>query len=425
MSKRLDFSRATCLLFLVSLLAAPGIASAETTTVTEVDHGIDACPAFDIVQHRILEVTRGSGGEEETPEGATDPVAVEIVFDASGSMAAVIGGRRKIDIARQALGTALGRLDQSDALVGIRAYGFDASVEKTPEASCPNTALVSDFQQRAAAGHRGAVNRLEPYGYTPIAASLSAAGTDLRDVTARDRMVILISDGEETCFGDPVAAAAGLRAQNVSVATYVVGFDLDAEQRAQMLAIASEGGGAYFDASDAHSLETAIDEAVGVTLRISERIIEKCINDVEGGETVAEATPLGPGLYTVGELLSKQTERYYRINTTAGQHIVLRGLLQSQRTYPGENGEPFETEHALGAFTIRAYHPDGSPMSIRAARERNIPGTSFSLEYTDETGDGMVFSIGDNYDWVAPDALFAIEIDGETGIPDSASTSDD
>lgn len=411
MRRWVDFSRTAGLLAMVPLLVVPGIGSAETT-VTKVDHGIDACPAFDIVQQRILEVVTGAGGKEPIPQQATDPVAVEFIFDSSGSMAATLGGRRKIDIAREALGTALGRLDQSDAIVGIRAYGFDSSVEKSPEASCPNTTLVSEFRQRGPAQHRARVNGLEPYGYTPIAASLSAAGWDLGGVTARDRMVILITDGEETCNGDPVAAAAALHAQNVAVSTYVVGFDLDADQRAQMLAIASAGGGAYFDASDAASLEAAIDGAVGVTVRKQERVIEKCINDVRGGETVADAIPLGPGLYTVGELLPKQTERFYRVDTAAGQKIVLRGLLQSHRTYPGENGKPFETAYALGAFTIRPYHLDGRPMRIRAARKRNIPGTSFSLDYIDETGEGMVFSIGDNYDWVAPDALFAIEIEG-------------
>ncbi|WP_196220572.1 vWA domain-containing protein [Roseibium denhamense] len=411
----------TRLLALAALLSASVAALAETT-VKQIDHGINVCPAFDIVQRNILEVTAGADGEEAIPQGATDPVAVEIIFDASGSMAASLDGRRKIDIARQALGAALNRLDQSDALVSIRAYGFDSSVEKSPEASCPNTALVSNFRQRGQQHHSGITNRLEPYGYTPIAASLHAAGVDLSGVRARDRMVILITDGEETCNGDPVAAAAALRARDFAVASYVVGFDLDAEQRAQMLAIASAGGGAYFDASDAASLEAAIDEAVGVTVRKQERVIKKCINDVRGGETVAEATVLGPGLFTVGELLPKQTERFYRIDTSVGQHVVLRGLLQSHRTYPGENGKPFETAYALGAFTIRPYHPDGQPMSIRAARKRNIPGTSFFLEYTDQTGSGIAFSIGDNYDWVAPDPLFAIEIDGETGISEIAST---
>ncbi|MCC0062454.1 MAG: VWA domain-containing protein [Rhodobiaceae bacterium] len=387
---------------------------AQTTTATKVDNGVPDCPAFDIVQRNILDITGGSVGTQQASATSTAPVAVEIIFDASGSMGAKLQGRKKFDIALNALRTALSRLDGSDALVGIRAYGFDDSVEKTPEASCPNTALVSGFRQKAAGAHFAASASLRPYGYTPIAASLEAAGRDLQGVAASDRMVVLVSDGEETCNGDPVAVAAALKAANIAVATYVVGFDLDAAQRDQMTAIAREGGGAYFDAADATGLESAIDQAVGVTLRRT-RTIEKCINDIAGGHSVAEAVPVGPGLYTVGEMLPKQTARFYRIDSKQGQHIVVRGLLQSHLTYPGPDGKPFETKYGLGAFTLKAYFPDGRPVPIRAARARNIPGTSFALEYTDASGEGMVISVADNYDWVAPDALFAVEIDGVTG----------
>ena len=56
---------------------------------------------------------------------------MEIVFDFSGSMAARIDGQRKVDIARTALHQVLKQLDKSNALVGIRAYGFDRSVENS------------------------------------------------------------------------------------------------------------------------------------------------------------------------------------------------------------------------------------------------------------------------------------------------------
>ena len=112
----------------------------------------------------------------------------------------------------------------------------------------------------------------------------------------------------------------------------------------------------------------------------------------------------------------------YFIDSKKGQNIVVRGLLQSNRTLPGEDGKPFETAYALGAFTLKAYYPDGSPVRVRAARKRNLPGTSFKLDFEDDRGEGVILSVGDNYDWVAPDALFALEIDGETGTSANGST---
>ncbi len=392
-----------------ALLLSTTIAGNGQTTTTLVANDVPECPAFDVVQRRILEVTRGSDGQEITPED-TAAVAVEIIFDASGSMAGRIGGDTKLSLAKDALELALGRLDQTSAMVGLRAYGFDTSVDKTEAASCPNTALISSFATDAAPAHRRAVRGLSAYGYTPIAASLAAAGIDLAALEARDRMIILISDGEETCGGDPVQTAADLNAQGVALSTNVVGFDLDADQRAQMQAIAQAGGGAYFDARDKASLARAIDDAVGVTVRKQERVIEKCINPLLGGPTLETAVPVEPGLYTIGELLEKSEGRYYRIASEAGQRVVIRGLLQSRRNLPDAAGNAVETDYALGAFTIAGVDANEKPVGSRPGRVRDLPGTSARFEYLDTDGTGVTLRIGDNYDYVAPDTLFAIDL---------------
>lgn len=405
--------------FRLALLAAVVAATpGGAQTVTQVANAVPECPAFDVVHQNVLTI---SGGNAESPGGAapqrSEPVAAEIIFDASGSMAAAMGSERKIDVARRALDAALAQLDGTDALVGLRAYGFDTSVAKTPEASCPNSALVSGFGAKAGAGHAAAAHALQPYGYTPIAASLAAAGSDLAGVTARERMIILITDGEETCNGDPVAAARSLTSAGIDVATYVVGFDLNAEQRAEMQAIAAAGGGAYFDAGDGAALTSAIQQAVNVTVEKSERRIEKCDNPVQGGTSAASATPVGPGLYTVGELIPTGEERFYRLDVPAGTDVLVRGLLQSQRWVIGEDGQPGETKYGLGAMTLRTYDASGRSIGGRNPRARDVPGTTLEKIVTVEGEGGLIVSIGDAYDPVAPDALFAIDILDAAGNP--------
>ena len=91
------------------LMASAAIAQTESIPV---DHGVDACPAFDLIQQRILEVTRGTvqpGSDIVAPEGDA-PVAVEFILDASGSMGAQSGGRQKMQIALEAFEAALGEL---------------------------------------------------------------------------------------------------------------------------------------------------------------------------------------------------------------------------------------------------------------------------------------------------------------------------
>ena len=400
---------------IVILLAAlSGAASAERITVNPVANAVPECPAFDIVHQNILTLYGAKDSRSNAGAAAVtaDPVAVEIIFDASGSMAGVIGGTAKIELARSALAVALGKLDATDALVGVRAYGFDTSVEKTPAASCPNTQLVSAFASRAARRHAAAANTLQPYGYTPIANSLVAAGRDLQALTARERTVILITDGEETCEGDPVGAARQLQAVGIDISTYVVGFDLDDAQRAEMLATAKAGGGSYFDAADGAALQNAIDRAVNITVEKSERKVDKCINHVAGGTAAAAAVPVTPGLYTLGEFLPKGDERFYRIELQPGETAVFRGLMQSQRWLLDDSGKPYETKYALGAMTIRTYDANGNAIGGRAARMRDVPGTTVVREIAAPEGGEIIFSIGDAYDAVAPDALFAVDIVG-------------
>ncbi|MCZ7687233.1 MAG: VWA domain-containing protein [Sandaracinaceae bacterium] len=115
-------------------------------------------------------------------------------------------------------------------------------------------------------------------GTTPIAGSLDDARTFLTGVRSGDvaamcrpYRVILITDGQETCGGDPVAAATALR--TAGFPTYVIGFATDdATVRANLDAIAAAGGTtrAIF-ADDATTLSTAISAIVNDSI-----LVETC-----------------------------------------------------------------------------------------------------------------------------------------------------
>lgn len=403
-------------------LAAGAVAQTETVPV---DHGVDACPAFDVIQARLLEVTRGTltpGSEAVAPEGEA-PVAVEFILDASGSMGAQSGGRQKMQIALEAFEAAIAELEDTNVLASLRAYGFDTALAHTAEASCPNTEIVHGFVGGdAIPALSEAARGLTPYGYTPIAASLEAAADDLGGMEARERLIVLISDGEETCGGNPVAVAGELASRGVNLSTYVVGFDLDAAQADQMRAIAEAGGGRYLDAPDGEALGEAMREAVGMTVRRSERRLERCSNPIEGGLTPETAVLIEPGIYTIGELLPVGEYRYFRVETEEGDLGVVRGLLQS-RAYVGEGEDAREHPSALGAFTIRMLDPEGERAGSGYPRIRQVPGESTAGYYADTDGRGFIFAIGDNYETVTPETLFEVSIedgsDGEGGDNDA------
>ena len=60
--------------------------------------------------------------------------------------------------------------------------------------------------------------------------------------------IVIISDGLETCDGDPVASAQGLLDQGIEVVVDVIGFDLADADRASLEEVARVTGGTYRDA---------------------------------------------------------------------------------------------------------------------------------------------------------------------------------
>ena len=82
---------------------------------------------------------------------------------------------------------------------------------------------------------------------------------DLRDAKA-DRLVILLTDGDETCGGDPAAAIEKLVKAGVRV--NIVGFAIDDAKLAATLRHWSDvAGGMYFEAQDARGLDAAMTQA--------------------------------------------------------------------------------------------------------------------------------------------------------------------
>ncbi len=347
--------------------------------------------------------------EEVVSDKPKEPVAIEVILDVSGSMAGKIQGRRKMVLARVAMHNSIRGLDSPAFHVGFRAYGFDSSVAKTPEASCPNTVLLNPI----GAGQVGSIQRqidgLQPYGYTPIARSLKLAGVDLGKVKSSKKMIILISDGEETCGGDPIKVAAQLRKMGIDVEIHVVGFDLDKKQAQQMRAIARAGGGKYFDARDAKQLQDALTSVVEVAQNKIEPTWLRTIHPIAGGTSPETAVDLLPGTYTLTSFLEKGEQAYFRVNTKRAQRGVVRGLIQSRRLVRQE-GDMVESSSGYSQYRISLYQMRRGKNRGRFVRLSGEPGSYGHVGYSDTTGDGFIFTVGSVYDRVHKDALFNVEI---------------
>jgi len=190
--------------------------------------------------------------------------AVEIVVDASRSMWGRMYGEPKMSIAREILED-VSYWFPEDLDLALRAYGSSSPSENN---DCADSALLVPFADGNREPIRRAVAGLRPLGQTPIAFALNQASRDFGARSA-DRAVVLVTDGIESCGGDPVRAARELREQGITV--HLVGFGLGSaadEDTASLRAIASASGGRYVTAGSAEELKMALAETVATAFSV-------------------------------------------------------------------------------------------------------------------------------------------------------------
>ncbi|MEM1178692.1 MAG: VWA domain-containing protein [Acidobacteriota bacterium] len=215
--------------------------------------------------------------------------AVEVILDASGSMLQRLDGTRRIELARQALLDLTGSHLPDGVPFALRVFGHREADSCRTDLEIP----LAPLDRTRAASTLTAVNA-KNLAKTPIADSLRQVKDDLSGASG-SRLVILVTDGEETCGGDPAAVIEELKATGFDVRVNIVGFAIDELMvKEEFERWARLGGGRYFDAADGESLRGAVRGALATTYEV-----------VQSGAVVAsgslggDAIELDPGDYTV------------------------------------------------------------------------------------------------------------------------------
>ena len=190
--------------------------------------------------------------------------AVEIVVDASRSMWGRMHGEPKMSVAKQILED-VSYWFPEDLDLALRAYGHTSPSESS---NCADSALLVPFAAQNREYIRQAISTLKPTGQTPIAFALNQAAADFGSLDT-DRAVVLVTDGIESCNGDPAQAARELREQGIMV--HLIGFGMANaadEDAASLQAIANASGGRYVTAGSAEELKDALAMTVATTFRV-------------------------------------------------------------------------------------------------------------------------------------------------------------
>ena len=224
-----------------------------------------------------------------------------------------LGDQRRINIAKSVLKSAVQEQIAPDTPVALRVFGHrepdacrtDLEVPLAPLDVARMSAVIDGIQAKNLAR-------------TPIADSLSAIRRDFSTHQGRI-VVVLVTDGEETCEGDPEAVLAQLARDGVQVSVNIVGFAIDDETlKTEFNKWARLGGGEYFDAGNKDELESAISQA----LRVPFRVYDNSQHEVAHGLVNGPEVELPEGVYSV-EILSEPVQLRTNVVVTGEQRTRL------------------------------------------------------------------------------------------------------
>ncbi|MGH2560924.1 MAG: vWA domain-containing protein, partial [Thermomicrobiales bacterium] len=199
--------------------------------------------------------------------------AVELILDTSGSMLQPLGDQRRIDVAKAALTDLVTTTLPAGTPLALRVFGTEPDSCETPLA-----VPFAPLDPAAVAGQIAAIQVVDLVR-TPIGAALEQVANDLAGA-GEPRIIVLVTDGEETCDGDPEAAIRAL--------------DDDA-LRSQFQDWARIGGGRYIDAANAEELGAAVTAAVQPPFRVLDQSGQVVAQGIVSGDPV----PVPAGTYRV------------------------------------------------------------------------------------------------------------------------------
>ncbi|MDQ3695761.1 MAG: VWA domain-containing protein [Chloroflexota bacterium] len=260
---------------------------------------LDAAPSS-------IQVVRSSNGGE----GAAAGGAVELILDTSGSMLESLEGRRRIDIAKEVLGSLVAETIPPGTPLALRVFGA------TPD-SCETTlaAPLQPLDPAAMASLIAGVEAIDGVN-TPIGASLEQVASDLQGA-AGTKIVVFVTDGEETCGGDPAAALRALANQGIDVRVNIVGFAVEDEAlKAQFREWTRLGNGQYFDAAGS----TGLGQAVVAAVQPPFRILDAAGNEAGGGLIDGDPVEVPPGAYDI-EVLSATPDTIANVVVESGARV--------------------------------------------------------------------------------------------------------
>jgi Ca-activated chloride channel family protein len=181
------------------------------------------------------------------------------LLDMSGSMFAKWESSTRSQVAKDMLSRLVDSLSHYQNLeLALRVYGHQYASGPN---SCLDSKLEVPFSENNEKQIINRISQITPKGNTPITYSLTQSAKDFPvDKNARN-IIIIITDGVESCSGDPCAASLALQQKRIFLRPFVIGIGSDGDFARQFSCV-----GQYFDAANIDSFRNILGEVVGIAL---------------------------------------------------------------------------------------------------------------------------------------------------------------
>lgn len=244
-------------LFILMLAASAGPVTAADMFVKDVDHDgfpddLEIKTKNDPKVNEALKKSTAGGkcGVIKTDLlkiGAAQNVL--LIVDVSGSMNEAMSGSTRMEIAKRIMTKYVDALPAS-MKAGLMTYGNADCGDESIQLLVP----LAQYNHDAL---KAQIAALEPRGSTPIALAIAKAMEFLKGLERENNSMIIVSDGQESCGGDPIKAITDLRESGASPEVTVIGLGVDANTRKQLAKIAASSEGVYEDVKTEEDLVKA------------------------------------------------------------------------------------------------------------------------------------------------------------------------
>lgn len=179
------------------------------------------------------------------------------VLDASGSMQAAWEGQvSRMDAAKNILTKMVDSLRSNENLeLALRVYGHRYPRQSN---NCQDSFLEVPFGAKNHNSIIAKIKDIKPLGTTPITYSLLQAAKDFPQNTGYRNIIILITDGIESCGGDPCQTSMELQKKNIFLRPFVIGLGLKGSEVLNCV-------GKFFNSENTSGFNQVLNHAIETT----------------------------------------------------------------------------------------------------------------------------------------------------------------